>query len=152
MTKSGLEPLETIGLPLLKIGRKKYFNHYPLDKSLTKDALKAARSSSSKALAGAFATVSACTGTKKRADELFAKYGVICENMEGAAIAHICCMYDIPCIEIRGISNLVEDRDISKWDIQRAAANCQKAVIDFIGRLEHSSLLMRNRAEKGRDR
>ena len=52
--------------------------------------------------------------------------------MEGAAIAHICAMYDIPMIEIRGISNIVENRDIKKWDIQLASENCQMAVIELI--------------------
>jgi len=40
--------------------------------------------------------------------------------MEGAAVAHICSMYGIPVIEIRGISNIIEDRDMKKWNIPLA--------------------------------
>ena len=85
---------------------------------------------------GTFVTVSTVTGTDKRARELEKRFsassasggGAICENMEGAAVAHVCAMYGIPMLEIRGISNIVEDRDRSKWDIKTAAENCQKAV------------------------
>jgi len=77
-------------------------------------------------------TVSACTGTRKRAIELEHRFGAICENMEGAAIAHICTLYGVPVIEMRGISNIVEDRDRSKWNITLAAENCQKAALECI--------------------
>jgi len=70
---------------------------------------------------GPFVTVSQCSGTRSRGDELYDRFGGLCENMEGAAAAHICAIYAIPFLEIRGISNLVEDRDTSKWRIQDAA-------------------------------
>jgi futalosine hydrolase len=56
--------------------------------------------------------------------------------MEGAAIAHLCCLYRIPCVEMRGISNIVENRDTKKWDIRRASENCQLAVTEFLKVLE----------------
>jgi futalosine hydrolase len=68
----------------------------------------------------------------KRAKELEKKFHVICENMEGAAVAHVCISYGIPVVEIRGISNTVEDRDMKKWDIRMAAENCQKVVKEFL--------------------
>ena len=55
--------------------------------------------------------------------------------MEGAAVAHVCAMYKIPVIEMRGVSNIVEDRDRSKWDLALAAENCQKAVIEVLSSL-----------------
>ena len=52
------------------------------------------------------------------------RWGAVCENMEGAAAAHVSLLYGVPFAEARGISNIVEDRDRSRWDINTACANC----------------------------
>jgi futalosine hydrolase len=52
--------------------------------------------------------------------------------MEGAAIAHICTRYGVPMVEMRGISNIVEDRDRGRWNIRLAADNCQQAAQDLL--------------------
>jgi futalosine hydrolase len=132
LLEDSLHPLQLIGIPLLKAGGRKYFNEFPLDTTLAKAMVRAARSAGLKAAAGAFATVSACTGTKQRAEELSARLGAICENMEGAAVAHICRRHGLPCVEVRGISNIVEARDTSKWDIAKASDNCQRTVVEFL--------------------
>jgi len=137
LLKDGFHGIDLIGIPLLQKGRKKYFNEFPLDKPLIRKAVRASQlvtrhSSLITVKKGAFLTVSTCTGTKKRALELERRYSAICENMEGAAIAHICALYGVPMIEMRGISNIVQDRDLSKWNIKLAAENCQKAALEFI--------------------
>lgn len=48
--------------------------------------------------------------------------------MEGAAAAQICALYGVPFLEIRGISNRVEDRDLRNWDFEGAAEKVQLAV------------------------
>jgi futalosine hydrolase len=73
-------------------------------------------------------TVSTCTGTTSRARELEARYGGLCENMEGAAAAQVALLHGVPWLEVRGISNMVEDRDMKKWDVPRAALAVQQAV------------------------
>lgn len=138
--KDGYHPLELLGLPLLKVRRKRFFNQFPLDRQLTRAALRSARNVAD-AKPGTFTTVSLCTGTNKRAKELGERFDAVCENMEGAAIAHLCCLYGIPCVEIRGISNIVEGRNLSKWDIGLAAENCQKAVLEFLTSRETEDLL-----------
>ena len=60
----------------------------------------------------------------------------ICENMEGAAIAQVATAMGVPAMEIRGISNIVETRDLSKWDKQAAATNCQQAVLGVLNSLK----------------
>jgi len=141
LLKDGFHETNNIGIPLLKKGRKKYFNEFPLDKSLVKKAMKVipphlplvkGGRGDYRIETGAFVTVSAATGTDKRAKELEKRFNAICENMEGAAAAHVCAMYGIPMLEIRGISNIVEDRNRGKWDIKRAAENCQRAVLAFL--------------------
>jgi len=141
MTGDGFLGIEFIGIPLAVKGGKKYFNEFPLDKELAGKALGSLMSvtqpsaGSIAAGSGRFVTVSTCTGTRKRALELQKRFGSICENMEGAAVAHICTLYGTPMIEIRGISNIVGDRNSAKWDIRLAAENCQEVVMEVLKNL-----------------
>jgi len=146
LLKDGFHTADAIGIPLLRKGGKKYFTEFPLDKELAKRVIDIFKRQLHPPIpplprggdrgviikSGSFLTVSTCTGTDRRAKELEKRFKVICENIEGAAIAHICAMYGVPMLEIRGISNIVGDRDKSKWDIKTAALNCQKAVLDFL--------------------
>lgn len=145
LLEGGFQTTGAIGIPFLKKGRKKYFNEFPLDKSLLTKAmdifkrqlyfpppLLKERARGINIKSGAFVTVSAITGTDNRARELEKRFSAICENMEGAAVAHVCTMYGIPMLEIRGISNVVETRDKSKWEIKLAAENCQRIVLHLI--------------------
>lgn len=78
---------------------------------------------------GNFVTVSTCTGTLKRGKELEKRFNAICENMEGAAIAEVCALSEIPVTEIRGISNIIKDRTskpIDRADVIKAAENVQR--------------------------
>jgi futalosine hydrolase len=131
LLKDGFHTLEAIGIPTVRAGRRRYFSEFPADRALTRKALQAA-GSISHASAGRFATVSSCTGNRKRALEIEKRFDVICENMEGAAVAQISRLYGVPFVEIRGISNIVEDRDTGKWQKGFAAENCQRAVKNFL--------------------
>jgi futalosine hydrolase len=137
-SKDGFHTLEVIGIPLLAKGRRRYFNEFQLDKKLVKKALNSFNhaidnsSLTAKVKTGPFLTLSTSTGTLRRAKNLQRIFHAICENMEGAAVAHICAIYGIPMVEIRGISNTIEDRDIRKWGLKLAAENCQKVVIEFL--------------------
>jgi futalosine hydrolase len=52
--------------------------------------------------------------------------------MEGAAVAQICEQYKVPFLELRGVSNMVEDRDLSNWDLDGAAGRAQQALIALL--------------------
>ena len=73
---------------------------------------------------GAFVTVNCASGTAKRGNMLGARYRALCENMEGAAVARVCREFNLPCLELRCVSNLVEDRDTSRWQLKKA---CRRA-------------------------
>jgi futalosine hydrolase len=45
------------------------------------------------------------------------------ESMEGGAVFYVCLQEKIPFLEIRAISNIVEARDTTKWDIPTALEN-----------------------------
>jgi len=83
---------------------------------------------------GTFVTVSTCTGTSAAARAIEARTGGIVENMEGAAVAHVAHLYGVPVGEVRGISNIVTDRDPGSWRIADAASAAQEAVLAWIAR------------------
>jgi futalosine hydrolase len=73
---------------------------------------------------GVFVTVNAATATSRRGNMLRQRWQGLCENMEGAAIARVCLEFALSCLEMRVISNLVEDRDPKAWRLREA---CLKA-------------------------
>jgi futalosine hydrolase len=81
-----------------------------------------------------FVTVNTCTGTDAEARALEARTGGAVENMEGAAVAHVAHMHGVPVGEVRGISNMVTDRDTSSWRLNEAAAAAQEALLAWIAR------------------
>lgn len=78
-----------------------------------------------------FVTVSTCTGTAAAAREIESRTGGAVENMEGAAIAHVAHLHGIGVGEIRGVSNIVTNRDKSTWRIAEAAEAAQQALVDW---------------------
>ena len=56
--------------------------------------------------------------------------------MEGAAAAHVCVLYGVPFLEVRGVSNMVADRDRSAWDLEGAAARAAHAARAIAARLD----------------
>lgn len=125
---------DEIGIPIVP-GDTPRFNVMPVDDQLSEAAAAAAdrvaAETGCRAKAGRFLTLQQCTGCSTLAAELEQRFGAICENMEGAAAAHVCALYRIPFFEIRGISNIVEDRDTSKWDIPTASSRAQAAILNF---------------------
>ena len=81
-----------------------------------------------------FVTMNTCTGTDDAAQAIEARTGGGVESMEGAAIAHVAALAGIPVGEIRGISNLVGNRDRSAWRLKEAAAAAQEALLAWITR------------------
>jgi futalosine hydrolase len=81
-----------------------------------------------------FVTVSTCTGTDAAARAIAARTGGAVENMEGAAVAHVARLHDIPVGEVRGISNLVTERDTSTWRLREAALAAQEALVVWLSR------------------
>lgn len=132
---SGWQSLEYMGYPLVEAKGERYFNEIPLSPPMAGKALAVAESLGIPLRVGRFVTVSTCSGTAARGAELSRRFGALCESMEGAAAAHVALVYGIDCLEIRGISNMVEDRDLSRWDIGGAVTNVQKFIRAFVEEL-----------------
>ena len=81
-----------------------------------------------------FVTVATCTGTDVAARAIEARTSGAVENMEGAAVAHVALIHGVPVGEVRGISNIVTNRDTGAWKIKDAAVAAQEAVLAWINR------------------
>ena len=81
-----------------------------------------------------FITVTSCTGTDAVARAIEQRTGGAVESMEGAAVAHVAHLHGVPVGEVRGISNIVTNRDTRTWRIKEAAAAAQEAVLSWIAR------------------
>ena len=73
---------------------------------------------------GTFVTVNCASGTRKRGMYLQENHQALCENMEGAAVVRVCHGFQVPCVELRCVSNMVIDRDPSQWLLEEA---CEKS-------------------------
>ncbi len=93
----GFLDMKALGFPLVP-GDTPLFNEIPLQ---VFPVAKRAR----------FVTVSTCSGTEHAAREMETRTRGAVENMEGAAIAHVAHLHGIPVGEVRGISNIVTNRD-----------------------------------------
>ena len=129
---SGWKDLEYMELPLLDNDGRHCFNTMPLSPDVSATALQFASSNRIKLVPGRFATVSTCSGTRQRGAELAERWGVIAENMEGAAVAQVCLRLAVDCLEVRGISNMVEERNIRKWELNQAVEKAQSFVLKYL--------------------
>ena len=133
ITQAGFKDTEYIGIPLVKTDTTAIYNRFPAPEQLLRQAQKSlSKAQTNRVHTGTFVTLSACTGTSARARELESRYHALCENMEGAAAAQVASLHNVPWLELRGISNLVEDRDLNKWNIPKAAEAAQKAVLRIL--------------------
>lgn len=138
-TGQGFRDLAGMKLPMRKTSGQ-FFNTWPIDQRLHDWAQpllsQHAEKTNARLCSGPFVTVSTCTGTSAKAIETESRTGGICENMEGAAVALASQQLSVPLLEIRGISNLVEDRDVSRWDLPAGMASAQNAIMALL--LAHS--------------
>lgn len=136
LTPEGFLGMEELGLPIALVGKDRYYQRLPLPRSLLERHLSSlvhlAHQKGQNCLAGAFVTVSSCSGSADQGRIIETRTGAICENMEGAGIALTCLHFQTPMLELRGISNLVEDRDLSRWDIPLAVKLAQEGVLKVL--------------------
>ena len=134
-TANGFRDLASMRIPMRQTAEP-IFNIWPVNQKLHDWAqpylAEHAEITDTTLSSGPFATVSTCTGTTTKAEEIENRTGAICENMEGAAVALACQQLSVPLLEVRGISNLVEDRDTSRWDLAAGMAAAQKAIMALL--------------------
>ncbi|MGV8878048.1 MAG: futalosine hydrolase [Sphingobacteriaceae bacterium] len=60
------------------------------------------------------------------------------ESMEGAAFFYACSKYNIPCIQVRAVSNYIEKRNRANWQIGLAVKNLNETLIEILDKLRNS--------------
>ena len=132
---------EAIGLALACVGGHEYGNVFPLDPGLVGAAFRVVQEAAwpepRPAIAvGRCLTSSLVTGRAADGRALAKRWHALAESMEGAAAAHVCTLHEVPFLEVRGISNLVADRDRAMWDLAGAAARAAAAAVAICSRLD----------------
>ena len=127
-TEAGIQTMDALQLPLASVGQKNYYNEFPL---YIPETIKNHEHT------GVFVTVSACTGSTKAGFEIGKRFNAICENMEGAAVAHIGVLNNMPVAEIRGISNVIEDRKGKPLDRTALLMAAEKVQRFFMEKVLH---------------
>jgi futalosine hydrolase len=72
------------------------------------------------------------SGEKNLIKRMKNKFSPEIETMEGAAFFYVCLMENVPFAEIRAISNMVESRNKSKWNIPLAIKNLSNKINAYL--------------------
>ncbi|RYE26109.1 MAG: futalosine hydrolase [Sphingobacteriales bacterium] len=80
-------------------------------------------------------TVNMVSGNERTIVRLSETYNCTIESMEGAAFHYVCIMEQVPFAQVRSISNYIEPRDRSKWQIGKAVKSLNEWLMGFIENL-----------------
>lgn len=131
----GWADLEAIGFPATpgQDGRPERWQVVPTDPGFTE-----ALASLTGLPRGRFATMDAVSHDLDIAQALQRRFDVSLESMEGAAAAAVCDRFGLPFAELRGVSNIVGDRDKGRWHISAALRAATDPLLAALPRLpEH---------------
>jgi futalosine hydrolase len=77
-------------------------------------------------------TVNKVTGTDRSIQLIREQFNPDLETMEGAGFIYTCKMMDIPCLQIRSISNYVEPRNKDNWQMAKAIKALNDVLIQYL--------------------
>jgi futalosine hydrolase len=77
-------------------------------------------------------TVNKVHGNEKSINKTIALYNPDTESMEGASFLYACLLEQIPCFQIRAISNVVEKRNRENWNIPLAIKNLNNTALEIL--------------------
>jgi len=77
-------------------------------------------------------TISEITTRRERIEQLQQKYQPVVESMEGAAFHYIALTEKIPYMQLRAVSNMVGERDKSKWRMKDAIQLLNEKLIEIV--------------------
>ena len=77
-------------------------------------------------------TVNTVHGNDQSIAAFLSRHPVDVESMEGAAFMYVCKLLKVRFIQIRSISNYIEDRNVSKWDVPLAVYNLNHFLMDLL--------------------
>ncbi len=126
--KDGFIPCEQLNIPQQPDLAPAFQQSYKLSPELRKRALKILPDTCH----GPFVTVNTCSGYPELSEDLVSRTEGLCENMEGFAAARVCHQFDIPLLELRGISNPTGTRDPQLWDIKKGTEEAQLSIVKLL--------------------
>lgn len=77
-------------------------------------------------------TVGKVHGTSNSIEQISQKYPADLESMEGAAFYYACLHHQLTCLQIRAVSNYVESRNRSNWNIPLAIDRLNEVAIKIV--------------------
>ncbi len=80
-------------------------------------------------------TTNKSSGRESSITEIKEKFSAHIESMEGAAVFYICNWVGVRCYQIRAISNYVEPRDSSLWNIPLALENLKTIILGVLHKI-----------------
>ena len=80
-------------------------------------------------------TVNTVHGNEASILKIVSRFNPDVESMEGAAVFKVCKEFNIPCVQIRAISNKVDKRNKANWDIPLAIQNLNTTLSRIITEL-----------------
>lgn len=81
-------------------------------------------------------TVNTINVEENRIKKVMQYYAPDLESMEGAAVFYCCMKQNIPCLQIRSVSNYIEPRNLSNWNIPYAISNLNKKLLEILTALK----------------
>jgi futalosine hydrolase len=83
-------------------------------------------------------TVNTVHGNEESIKKVQSRLNPQIESMEGAAFFYACRQFNVPCLQIRAVSNYVEKRNRDNWDIQLAIKNLNNFAIELVNRISNN--------------
>ncbi len=77
-------------------------------------------------------TVNKVHGNTSEIEKVKKLFGADLESMEGAAFFYVCLSENIPCMQIRAVSNLIEKRNRNAWNIPLALKNLRSVTGEIL--------------------
>jgi len=77
-------------------------------------------------------TVNKVHGNKTSIRQIEQRLNPVTESMEGAAVFYCCTQTETPCIQVRSVSNYVEERHRESWKVGLAIKNLNEWAIEFL--------------------
>ena len=111
-------------------------NEFPFSNRMLKNEYVTHLNTSLKKVTGL--TVNLSSGNASTIELRKKKYNADIETMEGAVLHYVCLQKEIPFIQFRAISNLVEPRNKDNWKIKEAIESYTLAITEFIHQIPAS--------------
>ena len=80
-------------------------------------------------------TVNSVHGSEAGIKQVRGRFNPDIETMESGAVFYSCLLAKVPFVCLRAISNMVEPRDRSRWQIEKALSNLEREAVSLLNRL-----------------